>query len=167
MFVDFDTDPPSPPREHPWNTSVVNSSWRYQNFRENPELIAQVLEDFKPFAHYQAVHTFYDLVRWVNGDGSPFESNDCGLRPPKRDDAPPPMIPFDSPIGIHGRFAFFFRDLKVNSQSDAVDWLIGILHAGLRDNVPFFPAVLTIGRWPHWFTAIETAGTVVELKFWA
>jgi len=87
MFVDFDTDPPSPPREHPWNTSVVNSSWRYQNFRENPELIAQVLEDFKPFAHYQAVHTFYDLVRWVNGDGSPFESNDCGLRPPKRDRA--------------------------------------------------------------------------------
>jgi hypothetical protein len=167
MLVGFNTDPPPPPREHPWNTSVVNSSWRYQNFREDPELIGHVLEDFIPFEHYQAVQTFYDLVRWVNGDDSPFESNDCGLRPPKRDDAPPSIIPFESPICIHGRFALLFRDLKLNSQSNAVDWLTGILHVGLRDNVPLFPAALTIGKWPHWFRATNTAGIVVELKFWA
>jgi hypothetical protein len=45
-----------------------------------------VLEDFKPWARYSAIPRFYELLAWLNGDDSIFESNDCGLRPPKQGD---------------------------------------------------------------------------------
>src|SRR5579862_773029 len=107
MFVVYDDDVP-PPRQHPWTTAgdKPDAVERYWDFRNHPEQISVVLEDFKPYEHHAAVPRFYELLGWVNGDDSLFESNDCGLRPPSTGKAVPEVIraAFESePIAMHAR----------------------------------------------------------------
>ena len=78
--------------------------------KAHPDQIPLVLPDFKPWSHYPAIQTFYALLTWLNGPDSIFESNDCGLRAPRRDNDTPEIIrrafdrAFDAdPIVMHGR----------------------------------------------------------------
>jgi hypothetical protein len=106
-----------------------------------------VLEDFRLWSHHAAILRFYELLTWLNGNDSIFESNDCGLRPPKRDNETPEIIRHgftSDPIVVHGRLAFIFRDLAWNASAPTVDGLKKAIHDGLRDNVPNIPAVV---RW--------------------
>jgi hypothetical protein len=102
MFVDYSDEIP-PGRHHPWTPVENNPEAKYYDFKTHPEQIPLVLEDFKPWAHYPAIPRFYELLRWLNGRESILESNDCGLRPPRRDQATPDVVRhvFDSdPIDI-------------------------------------------------------------------
>ncbi len=167
MFVDIDQGWHAPPREHPWTASVSNAEWRYCNFRENPELIRSSLEDFKLWEHYSGVPRFYEFLEWMNGTESNFETNDCGLRPPRIDNAPPPVIPFVNPVVIHSRVTVLFRKLIYNTTADAMDWLCKNIVNCLEGCVPNFPAVIRLSLWPHYFLAIDKPGNVIEMRIWA
>ncbi len=144
MFVEFDPEIP-PGRDHPWTVAEANPESRYCDFKAHPEQIPSVLEDFKPWSHYPAITRFYDLLTWVNGSASIFESNDCGLCPPKRDDAAPDIIraTFDSdPIVVHGRLTIIFRDLNWNAFPPSIAALKKNLQRCLQASVGNIPAVV-------------------------
>lgn len=169
MFVETDTEIP-PPRCHPWTVVTLNPEAQYWNFRLHPEDIPTALEDFRPWAHYPAIQSFYGLLAWINGNDSIFESNDSGLRPPKVDPETPELVRhvFDAdPVGVHGRLAIIFRNLEWNAERKWVEWLKAMIHKGLRDNVPNFPSAIMVGEWPHLFTQIDKEGLAVTLRFWA
>ena len=127
---------------------------RYWDFRAHSEQIPLVLADFRPWSHYSAILRFYELLACVNGNDSIFESNDCGLRPPRRDEAAPEIVRrgFDNdPVVIHARLAIIIRDLAWNTSAPTVNGLKSSIHNGLRDNIPNVPAVVKIGDWAHFF----------------
>lgn len=170
VLVRYDTDDNPPHRRHPWIDAVSGPNARYRNFVRNPELVSEVLEDFRPFAHYKAVQCFYDLLRWLNGEESPFETNDCGLCPPRIDPNAPNIIGYvfnRDPVVLHGRLTILYRSLELNTLIPYVQWLATNIHDALRDRVPNFPAAVFVGTWPHLFTAIDRTGNVVSLRFWA
>lgn len=109
------------PRNHPWTVGEENSSFRYVDFKIQPELIPKVLEDFRPHASNQAVLTLYEFLRWVNGSDSHLETNDCGFRPP----APHRDQNSDKKLSCHGRLFIFYRNLRYNLKTDACLWLNG------------------------------------------
>ncbi len=170
MFVQYDTDHNPPHRRHPWIDAASGPNARYRDFVKRPELISEVLEDFRPFAKFQAIQSFYNLLRWLNGADSPFETNDCGLCPPRIDSQTPDIIRhiFDSdPVVLHGRLTILYRSLAFNTLMPYVQWLTTNIHDTLRDRVPNFPAAVFVGTWPHLFAAIDRTGDVVSLRFWA
>jgi len=121
-------------RSHPWSTSTGDLSHRYYDFRERPELIPAVLEDFRPWDAYVAVRSFYDLLAWINGEGSPFESNDCAFAGPEGN----ADGDFRKRLQCCGRLGILFRDLSLNTNERAMSrWIEGI-HTGLRALDPDF-----------------------------
>jgi hypothetical protein len=125
---------PGPPRAHPWSTSTSDRTHRYYDFRTRPELIPEVLEDFRPWDAYAAVRSFYDLVLSINGEGSPFESNDCAFTGPE-DNAD---AKFEKRLQCSGRIGVLFRELARNTNEDAMIELIEGLHRRLRVLEPGF-----------------------------
>jgi len=121
-------------RSHPWSTSTGDVSHRYYDFRARPELIPAVLEDFRPWEDYVAIRSFYELLAWINGDGSPFESNDCAFAGPEDnvDDD------FRKRLQCSGRLGVLFRDLSLNTSERAMIRLIEGIHVGLRGLDPDF-----------------------------
>jgi hypothetical protein len=170
MFVQYDNRPDPPSRNHPWSIVVEQPGGQYWNFREHPSLIPEVLEDFKPWAHYSAIQQFYYLLSWLNGPDSIFETNDCALGIPSVDTKTPDVVRtvFEAyPISMHGRLTLIFRYLLFNTSRPHVDWLKRGIHDNLRDHVSNFPAVIFVGEWAHFFTEIEKEGHAVSLQFWA
>lgn len=118
-------------RDHPYDGAETDPAARFYNFRENPELIRCVLEDFKPYEKYPTVDYFYQLLEWINGPESIFESTDCRLRIRKRD------IPsVDPPFYLQGRLMVIFRNMKANLSVDVSEWLIG---RGEDKETPLYP----------------------------
>lgn len=103
-------DPKVPVRNHPYDGAKYDSRVKHYDFVQHPELIRQVLEDFKPREQYQSIELFYQLLEWINGSGSIFESSDCRLEAPKEN--PHKNIPYD--LALQGRLMVFFRDIKLN-----------------------------------------------------
>lgn len=119
MRAYFDRSQPYGLRLQPWDTAGYAEGGRFYDFRRDPALITEVLEDFMPLAGYEAVRQFYELLRWMNGPDSPYETNDSRLRPPRenrqRDLA-------DKVLVRDGMLMFFFRDLTLNLSEDSVAW---------------------------------------------
>jgi hypothetical protein len=61
------------------------------------------------------------------------------------------------------RLTVIFRDLAWNASVRTVDGLKTSIHDGLRNNVPNIPAVVKIGEWDHFFTAVNKEGRAVTL----
>ncbi len=109
-----------PLRVQPWKKSNHNTPGDYYYFRENPELIRTNLEEFYPYNKYDGVQKFYDLVEWLNGANSEFETNDARLMEHlttnhQRHLANKPLLS----IGVLG---FFFRDLRLNLSNESSTW---------------------------------------------
>jgi hypothetical protein len=106
-------------RQHPWLHSTINPDWKYYDFKKNSELISEVLEDFKPWAHYDSVQLFYEMLRWVNGPESKLETSDCAFRGPRENDQkegwPKKMV-------CHGVLYAFFRNLQYNLSEESKNW---------------------------------------------
>ena len=78
---EYDGDPFTEPRSHPWTTATTNAGFRYVDLKAEPSRIRTSLEDLTPWAHYPAIEALYALL--TNGPGCLLESNDCaftGLR---------------------------------------------------------------------------------------
>jgi hypothetical protein len=111
MFIvpDFRPDTTKP---RPWYWTVYECAdkaheGRYYNFIHHPELIPEVLEDFKPFADRESVQRFYEFLQWINGPDSKLETNDCSFRPPSpypKEDVFP-----HANLKIFGRVEFAWR----------------------------------------------------------
>lgn len=76
----------------------------YQNFVENPALIREVLEDFRPFGESPAIQAFYELLEWLNGAGSTLESVDCAFQ----------YVGAEVPTRAIGRLMLMYRKLDHN-----------------------------------------------------
>jgi hypothetical protein len=169
LLVYYENSTP-PPREHPWQGAESGNDAAYHNFVERPDLISTVLENFKPHADWGAIQTFYELLRWLNGPISPFETNDCGLMDPCVDPNAPDLIRprFETdPLKIYGRLAVLYRDLGRNTSPQHVSWLKKCIFDGLGQRVEDFPAAVSISDWPHWFIALDKPGHVVLLQYWS
>lgn len=119
MRVYFDQIQPYGVRLQPWVDADYVEGSNYYDFRKEPALITEVLEDFVPLAGYESVQRFYDLLRWMNGPESPYETSDSRLRPPcenqQRDLA-------DKALVRDGMLMFFFRNLTINLSNDSRSW---------------------------------------------
>ena len=77
MLINFDPlrDFEQDRRSHPWGKTAYNErAGFYSNFIQHPELITEVLEDFKPHEDKKAIQTFYTFLKWINGAESAFET---------------------------------------------------------------------------------------------
>jgi hypothetical protein len=110
------------PRLHPYQPGDATQSG-FVDFKSYPEQIPIVLEDFIPFADTPAIQAFYSFLKWINGPHSVLETNDCALRPPSghHDDNS------DHLLSINGRVVLMFRDLKLNTSQEHIEWLMARL----------------------------------------
>jgi len=124
MFVFRGTDslPFGPVRVHPYQKSTYGGNVQYYDFGRHPELIRETLEDFKPWEKYEAVETFYQLLEWIRGDGSVFESNDCAFQAPSSNTLTKAS---DKKLCCAGRLMVFYRLLTANLDPDTVNSLLG------------------------------------------
>lgn len=119
MRVYFDQTQPYGIRLQPWDEADYDEGGRYYDFRREPALITEVLEDFTPLAGHESVQQFYELLGWMNGPESPYETNDSRLRPPKENrqhDLANKAFVRD------GMLMFFFRNLPLNLSNDSLAW---------------------------------------------
>src|SRR4051794_22274194 len=100
-------DPFTEPRSHPWLGAVDGGDARYVDFTRHPELIRSALEDFRPWADYAAVETFYLLLEQLNRRDSALESNDCAFSGPDETERGKP----DEPLQCTGRVMVLLRAL--------------------------------------------------------
>lgn len=126
-------------RTQPWvKTHYTENGGQYYSFRERPEFIRQVLEDFKPFESQAAVRSFYELLEWLNREEGVLETNDCYFRPPS--DNPDDQFKFTKKT--HGRIEFFVRKLEANLSDDAVQWVYRMISIYLQVERPDFEAAI-------------------------
>jgi hypothetical protein len=121
LIVPDDSKTQSGCRTHPWSrTEYIEDGGAYYDFKSRPDLIPEVLEDFRPHAKYDAIQQFYKFLRWINtSPQSSLETNDCALRSPH---AHGDTI-FDFRLKIDGRLHIFFRDYGNNIDRDCFTWL--------------------------------------------
>ena len=97
------------PRPHPYGAAP--GGHRYVDFKERPDLIRTVLEDFQPFDRTNAVQKFYAMLEWVNGSNSKIETNDCAFRSAGSHKDPNST----KNLRAHGRLCILHRDPYFNS----------------------------------------------------
>jgi hypothetical protein len=158
MFVvpEFENDEPGV-RTHPWTiTGYRDSGGAYYDFTKSPELIPQVLEDFRPYATYPAVKHFYGLLAWINGPESALETSDCSLRPPV-----PNEEFFPGKFRIGGRLQVHFREHARNVHASAVEWLWNMFSLYLQTHRrEFNHGVIRIGRRDTRYLDLPTSQSV-------
>lgn len=156
-------------RRHPFMSSPRDPRARWYDFRSEPELIEKVLEDFVPHAHRPAVQRYYQLLRWMNGDGCCFETIDSWFR----EDLTRAPAEFKANCFRYGRMAFIFRDLKRNvswADTTTVLRLIEVEARKIGDDTA--NGLLSYCRWPRYFPALEdnkdgNRGFAVAVQFGA
>jgi hypothetical protein len=121
----FENDPAGP---HPYDGSTYSDEVRYYNFKKHPELIPEVLEDFRGWVQYEAVQTFYELLRWLNGEASTLESSDCAFMGPK----PETNKRWEKALVVSGRLMILYRNLPLNLERQNMVMLNDAIHLYLR-----------------------------------
>lgn len=149
------------PRAHPW-TTTPDGKGRYVDFRANPEMIATSLEDFRPWEHYPAVKRFYDLLTWLNGPDSFFETNDAAFRIGPNNT---PEQPF--PLQADARLMLFVSDLRLTCTPGFTEWLMNNLGAYLQRFTPRISGAVGISKAPCFFRAASKRADELLLHFWA
>lgn len=109
-------------RTHPWPDSKHDPADKYYDFKANPALITQVLNNFKgwsDWSQWEGVQLFYRLLEWLNGPNSRFESNGCGFRGPRqnwrKDRWPGELL-------VDGGLIFLFRKIELNLSEQSAAW---------------------------------------------
>jgi hypothetical protein len=152
-------------RQHPWTVSEKNPEWKYYDFKSQPELIPEVLEDFKSLGSEPAIQRFYRLLEWLNGPDSCLESNDCGLRP-LQDNSD---LQFQKRRRILGRLMVLFRREDINCYDQNSNWLRECFRFHItRINPGLFWAAIELARFPTMFTRCKNrTGYVLQLQFYS
>jgi hypothetical protein len=163
----------SKPRTHPWTYGGTNQEFRYFDFKARPEIIREVLEDFRDHAEQPAVQLFYRFLAWINGAESHLETNDCAFRPPARHHDENS----DKLLSCHGRVFLFYRELRYNLNLDACEWLkvsfFRVLSGLDREFrapegvVGLTPQPTMYSTIPYYSSADEIRGRQLMCSFWA
>lgn len=106
-------------RVQPWERSEIDPRAMYYDFKAQPELITRMLEDYTPFSHYDSVQQFYVLLKWLNGSGSPFETNDARMSNIAKNGDLHLANKEQVRIGV---LMFFFRNLLLNLSEESTVW---------------------------------------------
>ena len=117
-------------RMHPWPDSQHDPADKYYDFKANPELIPQVLNNFKgwsDWSEWEGVQLFYKLLEWLNGPDSNFESNGCGFRGPHKN---PQKDSWPGELITDGGLIFLFRDIELNLSEQSAAWAARPMPAG-------------------------------------
>jgi hypothetical protein len=150
-------------RTHPWKYAEHNPSWRYVNFRREPDKIESALEDFRPWAQFPATRRFYELIRWLNGADSLFETNDCAFQIRDNCDANQPYK-----LQADGRLMLFSADLRLSCDPGFAEWLISRLGCYLEQAEPrVHAAAVGLSKASCFFKSASAEGEEVVLYFWA
>ena len=114
------------PRAHPWKGTTKSDSVNCIDFKVYPEKIRTDLEDWVPYQSAEFTEEFYQLLEWVNGPDSVFESNDCAFvgREKNTDKQ------FKFKKRSRGRLMILLRDEHLNCQHENIDW---IFNNGMRE----------------------------------
>ncbi len=123
-------------RAFPYNGTSGGPEEDYYDFKKNPELIPRVLEDFVPWEKHKAIQRFYEMLRWLNGDDSPLESSDCALARQLGENRT--KEPFPRQFESSGRLMVLYRDLRLNTSADHMEWLKKATHFHLNRFDPTF-----------------------------
>jgi hypothetical protein len=111
-------------RVHPWTIADNNPSYQYYDFKDNPELIRTVLEDFISWNKWPAIETFYQVIEWINSNDSVLESNDCAFNGPGQntDNGFPKLLQ------CSGRMMILYRNLLMNTSKSRIKRLEAAAH---------------------------------------
>lgn len=154
-------------RTHPWTTGEADEAHRYVNFKAEPHLIPEVLEDFKPFANYDSIQTFYEMLAWLNGPGSVFESNDCALgriAPTPAADA----VNFPARLRIKGRLMLLFRNLPINVYHGSIQSLVQTVARTLHGiDAQFVLGCVGVTYMETHYLELKESGYELVLEFFA
>jgi hypothetical protein len=164
---EYDGEPFSEPRSHPWQGSALDAGARYYDLSAAPELIREALEDFTPFQHYAAIEDFYGLLERLNAPQSSLESSDCAFSGP----APNQSTQIDAALACSGRLIILYRALAQNTLKARMAWLRLALHRELAELDPKFAAgIIGTTLVPSRYLALPERAQLGEqlmLSFWA
>lgn len=153
-----------PPRPHPYASVRHDARGQYYDFKARSDLIETVLEDFIPHNANPGVQQFYRLLKYVNREGAPFETTDCGLSQRLYRST---NSPFPEKAGwVGGRVMFMWRELDNNYDQRSARWLLKQLlrkfkRLQRRHNYIGF----VVGPFPTVFRATGKAGYQVDVEF--
>ena len=130
-------------RSHPWTSMQSDQSSIYMDFKKNPKLIRNSLEDLLPLKKWEFVETFYSLIEWINSPVSLLESNDCTFNAAEENgDGQYPYVKKCS-----ARLMILFRDIPENCQQRSIDWLIqNILHSVASTKLGFRAGAICLSQ---------------------
>lgn len=138
-------------RSHPWTDMQDDKSSVYMDFKKNPQLIRNSLEDLLPFKKHAFVETFYSLIEWINSPKSVFESNDCTFNAAEENDD----AQYSYAKKCSARLMILFRDIPENCQQRSVDWLIeSILNSVAGGKVSFRAGAIALSQNPTCYLAL-------------
>lgn len=109
-------------KTHPWTETENYAADRYYDFKANPTLITQVLDNFEEWSDWsmwEGVQLFYRLLEWLNGPDSRLESNGCGFRGPRKN---PQKDRWPGEVITTGGLIFLFRNAELNLSEQSAAW---------------------------------------------
>lgn len=165
-YREKDSDETGPVRTHPYIDAENNESFKYYDFRANPELIRQKLEDFKPYDSHEAIQTFYRLLEWLNSEDSILESNDCAASLVKANIS---IESSSKKLESKGRLMIFYRYPKMNIYRDNTQMLLEATKHYLEHIDPdFHDGAIGLSFFETAFEEIGNAiGKELVIQFWA
>jgi hypothetical protein len=167
LVCEYDGEPFTEPRSHPWSGSTLDVNARYYDLSAAPELIRAVLEDFKPFQAHAAVDDFYSLLERLNHPQSALESSDCAFSGPQ----PNQSRHMPGTLECSGRLMILFLALERNTLDVRMAWLKEALQRGLCAQDPRFDAgIIGTTLVPIRYLALPQGaqlGQQLMLSFWA
>lgn len=150
MICTTDPFPASDLRTHPWGQTGYDEG-RYYDFKTDPTLIPDVLEDFRAYRELPAIQRFFELLAWLNGPESTLETNDCAFRGPE----PNGNAWLKGEITCGGRLQFFYRNAILNTVQENIAWLNRLFGALCQRQQPqFIGGVITVTVFPTSFLAL-------------
>lgn len=153
-----------PPRPHPYANVRHDARGQYYDFKARSDLVETVLEDFIPHGANPGVQQFYELLRYINRRGAPFETTDCGLsqRLYRSTNSPFP----DKAGWVGGRVMFMWRDLAKNCRQDTVRWVLDKLLAQFRRVERQYNYIgFVVGPFPTIFRDTGKRGYQIDVEF--
>ncbi|RUW01103.1 MULTISPECIES: hypothetical protein [unclassified Mesorhizobium] len=143
-------------RYHPWDVQVSNERNHYSDFKGMPrDEVARHLEDIGK-GGLIAREASLDFLVWANSDGVPFETNDFGMKPIKRNK----QSQSTKGLQLTGRVTIFFRDLKANVPERRLLGFGHVLENELKQIDPGWQdACWGWNLWPHGFVALKKPGS--------
>jgi len=95
------------PRLHPWGVSAHDPDAKFVDFLKCPDLIRTSLEDFIPYAHQPAIERFFELIEWMRGSETIWETTESKFWPISTHTN---RFFAQYPLTCSGRLVFFCRN---------------------------------------------------------